>query len=149
MWTDEQWKIFKQKESLLIQSIHIHTKIKIGSVCSVEVSKDNSYIISGFWDKTIRIWNLKTNMQEGILCGHNGHINILVFSPDYSYIISGSYDNTIRIWSLKQKTELAIFRSHANYIISIAITSSNDLVVSASMDMTIRVWSLTPCIRKL
>ena len=78
------------------------------SVCSVVITSDRKYIISGGGDNNIRIWNLQYNKQEAVLQGHTDTIRSLVISSDNQYIISGSgswkkIDNTVRIWNLRSK----------------------------------------------
>ena len=44
-----------------------------GSIyCLLKLS--NGRVISGSWDKTLRIWNSKTGQCEHVLRGHQGNI---------------------------------------------------------------------------
>jgi WD40 repeat protein len=68
-------------------------------VNSVAYSPDGRHIISGSFDKTIRIWDAETGAAVGKpLEGHTDWVNSVAYSPDGRHIISGSYDKTIRIW---------------------------------------------------
>jgi WD40 repeat protein len=67
---------------------------------SVAYSPDGRYIISGSYDKTIRIWNAETGSSVGTpLEGTLTLVRSVAYSPDGRHIISGSYDKTIRIWN--------------------------------------------------
>ena len=71
------------------------------SVRSVAFSPDSKHIISGSYDRTIRIWNAQTGKAigvplQGVRQGHTGEIYSVAFSPDSKHIISGSY-GTIQI----------------------------------------------------
>lgn len=49
-------------------------------------------------DKTIKIWNLKSNKHK--ITGHGDSVSGLVFDPNKNQLISGSFDETIRIWEV-------------------------------------------------
>ena len=63
------------------------------------MSPDGKRIVSGSYDKTLRIWDANSGEQSGEpLTGHSGPVWSVAFSPDSSHIVSGSDDNTLRIW---------------------------------------------------
>ena len=66
---------------------------------SINYSIDNSLIVSASSDKSIRIWNVATRKQIGLLQGHTDWVYSANFSPDMKFIISGGKDTTVRIWS--------------------------------------------------
>ncbi|KAJ8580549.1 WD40 repeat-like protein [Rhizopogon salebrosus TDB-379] len=69
------------------------------SVWSVAISPDGARIVSGSFDKTIRVWDAETGKPLGpSLQGHTGEVYSVAFSPDGTCIVSGSCDGTIRIW---------------------------------------------------
>ena len=69
------------------------------SVLSVTFSSDGRNIVSGSWDKTIRVWNAQTGGQVGKpLQGHTSPVRSVAFSLDGRHIVSGSHDKTIRVW---------------------------------------------------
>jgi WD40 repeat protein len=62
-----------------------------GYVLSVAYSPDGRHIISGSYDKTIRIWNAETGSAVGKpLEGHTHPVWSVAYSPDGRHIISGS-----------------------------------------------------------
>ena len=111
-------------------------------VTCVIVTKDNKYIISGSDDRTIRIWNLLEQRQEGVLEGHFAEVLSVAVTSDNKYVISGSDDNTIRIWNLLERRQETILQGHVNFVNSVAVTSNNKYAVSGSGDKTIRIWNL-------
>lgn len=54
-----------------------------GGISSVTFNSDNSKIISGSWDKTVKIWDVKTGQCINTLVGHkNG-----AYSVAHNYLI--------------------------------------------------------------
>ena len=65
------------------------------AVLSVAISPD-----SGSYDKTIKIWNIKTGKELRTLTGHSNRVWQIAMSMDGQNIASGSNDATIKIWNL-------------------------------------------------
>ncbi|KAH7906796.1 quinon protein alcohol dehydrogenase-like superfamily [Hygrophoropsis aurantiaca] len=64
---------------------HLPTKVFKGhtdTVSSVAYFKDGKRIISGSWDKTIRIWNVESGKQEGRSLEHDFVVECISISPD-------------------------------------------------------------------
>ena len=52
-------------------------------VASVSLSPDGTRIVSGSFDKTVRVWNTGTGQDVGgPFKGHTDKVNTVVFSPD-------------------------------------------------------------------
>ena len=65
-------------------------------VVSVAFSPDGSKIVSGSFDKTIRVWDASTGVEMlPPLRGHDDSVQSVALSPDGSKIVSGSYDQMI------------------------------------------------------
>jgi WD40 repeat protein len=65
----------------------------------VAFSPDGERIVSGSWDKTVRVWDAVTGQPVGApLTGHTDWVTEVAFSPDGKCIVSGSADKTLRLW---------------------------------------------------
>ena len=58
----------------------------------------NGHIVSGSWDKSLRIWDSATGECITVLKGHTDGVRALAILPN-GHIVSGSRDKSLRIWS--------------------------------------------------
>ncbi|WP_139459020.1 NACHT domain-containing protein, partial [Bathymodiolus thermophilus thioautotrophic gill symbiont] len=72
------------------------------SINSVAISADNRFIVSAGNDKTVRLWDRKTQQPIGSpLQGHSGGVRSVAISADNRFIVSAGYDKTVRLWDRK------------------------------------------------
>lgn len=63
---------------------------------------NGKHIVSGLWDKTVRIWDAEMQvMVGGPLVGYTGDVSSVAFSPDGKYVVSGLHEETVRIWDIQ------------------------------------------------
>ena len=64
------------------------------------VQFDGNRIVSGSHDKTIKVWNVKTNSPWSVmtLAGHSGEVRCMHLEGNR--LVSGSTDLTIKVWDL-------------------------------------------------
>ncbi len=115
-----------------IKSLGIHK----GPVRSVAIN--NKFIISGSYDKTIKIWDINTGKEVETLKGHTDSVLSVAIKDDY--IVSGSSDKTIKIWDINTGKEVKTLRDHSSSVLSIAI--KDNYIVSGAGDGTIKVWNI-------
>ncbi|QRW13370.1 WD repeat-containing protein [Ceratobasidium sp. AG-Ba] len=108
----------------------------------VGYSPDGAYVVSGSWDNTVRIWDIRSGKQVGqSLDGHTSGVSSVGYSPDGAYIVSGSDDNTVRIWDARTGKQVGqSLDGHTSGVWSVGYSPDGAYIVSGSDDNTVRIW---------
>ena len=80
-----------------LRSFHGHNHF----VSSLALNSDNTKLVSGSWDKTIRLWDVPSVKSELLFKGHNKDVLCVAFSHDERLIFSGAMDNSLNYWNVK------------------------------------------------
>jgi WD40 repeat protein len=150
---------------------------KYASVCG----NRPSWLVSGSWDKTLRVWDLVDQGKcLGVLTGHSRPVQCLAILPRDSTseedsdsatwrIVSGSWDRSVRIWDLSSSPtsptlsyhSVAVLTGHSDYVLCVTVLTvpvsffacdpqaeardkqkKVSVLVSGSIDRTIRFWRM-------
>lgn len=143
----------------------------IWDISTLAYSPDGQTLVSGSFDETIQIWNLKTRKLIRSLPGHKDGVNAVVISPNGQTLVSAggsaqpTTDKTINVWNLQQpqlavpqtkiqrklqpkakrqnsNNPLLTLTGHAAGITSLALAPDGQVIASASYDKTIKLWNL-------
>ena len=123
-----------------------------GTVFSVAVTPDGQHVLSGSFDRAVRVWRADTWNAAAILSGHTHSVRAVVVSVNGQYAVSSGCDNVLRIWDTKSWTLRRVFTGHVGNIRKLAAGRStapgssdgSGFVVSASLDRLAYVWPLWP-----
>ncbi|MFM2314777.1 MAG: hypothetical protein RLZZ04_4053 [Cyanobacteriota bacterium] len=111
-------------------------------VSSVVLSADQTKVITGSWDNTIRVWNAQTSELEQTLVGHESLVNSIAISDDGTTLVSASDDTTLKVWNLQTGELIQTLKGHNDVVNSVALAPDGKTAISASDDETIRIWNL-------
>ena len=70
----------------------------ISSLCFTPGSTVSPQIISGGWDKKVKVWDLKTFSLKQTLVAPSNQVNVVAVSPDGSITASGDKDGVTHLW---------------------------------------------------
>lgn len=110
-------------------------------VCDAKFSADGTKIISGSWDKTIRIWDIKTKQQIiGKSLAHQLNVYDIAVNPNGQSIATCSWDDNVKIWDVSTLQELYKLTSHKSDVMAIAYSYDGNLLVSGDRDGKVILW---------
>lgn len=114
------------------------------SINSVAISFDNNYLVSGGFDRLIRVWNPENLNLINTLQGHRAEITSLTFRRNHPHLYSASIDKSIKRWSLEEEESMTYLESLFGH--EAAITSIDALrkerILSSGMDLSIRLFKI-------
>jgi WD40 repeat protein len=119
----------------------------------VAFSPDGTQALSGGWDHSIRLWDLKTGKQLRQLFGHTATVWSVAFSSDGHRALSASgtlfgsdnaapSDCTIRLWDVDSGNELRRLEGHTKAVRGAVFLPDGQHVLSGGEDRTLRLWDL-------
>jgi WD40 repeat protein len=128
------------------------------NVAAVAISADSRWVVTGSWDKTARLWDLRAQDPAAnpvVLRGHDLPVLAVAISADSRWVVTGSgmeHDdlfrslyNTARLWDLTATDPAAnpvVLRGHEYAVDAVAISPDNRWLVTGSKDSTARLWDL-------
>ncbi len=101
--------------SYLIQQ---HLRGHLSDVNAVDITTDNSKILTASSDHTVKLWSWKeeysenSNPKENYLIEapsfirHLGDVYTAAFSPNGTHVATGSKDNTLKIWNIDSPEQI-------------------------------------------
>ncbi|MCB1815031.1 MAG: hypothetical protein KDK04_25425, partial [Candidatus Competibacteraceae bacterium] len=93
-------------------------------------SSDGQKIITGSWDNSAHIWNLKTGDIIFTLKGHIDHVTSATFSPNDQYIATTG-DNTIRVWDVITGDLLLVIHNDSDKVWRVDFSPDSKRIVFA------------------
>jgi len=126
----------------------------IWTIEALDFSPDGNTLVSGSYDHTVKVWNLKNGKLIRTLDGHKDGVNDVLISPDGKLFFTAggtAEPNTtkvIKVWDMKTKKLLRTLKGHNLGVTSLAITPDGKTLISGSYDKTIRFWDPQKGIRK-
>jgi WD40 repeat protein len=130
LWSKPTWN--------LQQTIMAHSDW----VRCLSFTPDGAKLVSGSFDKTIKLWQLDTGKVLYTLGDRLKGVFALAVSPDGNFLASGSWDEKIELWNLETGTLVRNLSHHQASVRSLAITPDSRTLISGSFDRAIVLWSL-------
>ncbi|ORX92199.1 WD40 repeat-like protein [Basidiobolus meristosporus CBS 931.73] len=100
----------------------------------------NPVIVSGGWDKLVKVWDLSKCKIRTNHIGHTGYINTVTISPDGSLCATAGKDGVVMLWDLNDGKHL--YSLEAGDEVTSLVFSPNRYWLCAATSSCIKIWDL-------
>eukprot|EP00698_Gefionella_okellyi_P006668 TRINITY_DN16018_c0_g1_i1.p1 TRINITY_DN16018_c0_g1~~TRINITY_DN16018_c0_g1_i1.p1 ORF type:complete len:413 (+),score=88.30 TRINITY_DN16018_c0_g1_i1:81-1319(+) len=109
------------------------------AIYDLALSPDETLLVSGSKDKTVRLWDMRTHEQLHCADEFGHHILAVAFDPVTRLQWGGcSRDNSVRLFDVMSGQRVFEGVGHANHVLSMRVRDT--MVLSGGRDKTARLW---------
>ena len=119
----------------------VETQGHTAEIVSLNFNTTGTTIITGSFDHTVKVWDMRTGRCVNTLAGHHGEISSTQFNYEGTICISGSIDRQCKIWDVATGKCVETLRGHNDEILDVGFNSTGSKLVTASADGTARVFN--------
>ena len=105
------------------------------------VTPDGQHIISGSFDKLVKVWSVASKSLVSTCAGHTSFVFAVAAMPDGQRILSGARDKTVRVWLLDGTLENT-FELHTTTVRALVALPDNQHALSGSFDKTVKLFNV-------
>lgn len=121
-------------------------------------SRNGRYLLTGGYDRTIRIWEYPSGRLVHILAGRPSGFACGALSPDGKMLAVGDWCGEICLWDVafllsrpaggtasrmpRPTTPVAVLHGHTAQVNALEFTPDGKLLISGSQDKTLRSWDV-------
>ena len=115
-----------------------------GTPYEVVFTPDGQHVVTGCWDKTIRIWEADTGRQLRVL-DPIGYVVGVAVSPGGKTVSSCNLDDTVRLWDFESGRQIFSLPGHGrlggNRDHAVRFDADGRRFLSFGRDLYLRVWN--------
>lgn len=124
----------------ILQTLEGHKEL----VYSLSHSPDGKHLLSGSFDKSLKLWDLSTNKEARTYAGGSGHNDLVLttaINPDGRVLASGAKDNSIKLWDMPVSGALLDYQGSTAAVTTEAVTVDGSKLATGQVDGVIRLWN--------
>jgi len=110
-------------------------------VFAVTFSPDSKLLAAAGADRAIRIWEVETGKQRGMIEDHADWIFDLAFSPDGARLVSASRDKTSKVFDAVKNESIVTFPAHGQSVYTASFHPDGKRIFTGGEDKLIRIWN--------
>jgi len=112
-------------------------------ICGITYNDTTKLIASAHTDKTIRLWDLRSNDSALVLksfASHKEWVASVAWHPQVSnLLVSGSHDATVKLWDTRSNIPLHTLNSSDKIF---CVGWSSDKILSGGAECKVNVWAM-------
>lgn len=110
-----------------------------GEIMSVAFSADGKRLVSGSYDKSVKLWDATTGRESLTLVGHTAQVMTVAISADGKQVASGGYDKQAKVWDATSGKEVTSVAATDSYLTSVTFSPDGKRFASAGVTPA-KVW---------
>ena len=113
-------------------------------VTDLALTEQKTHLISSSWDRTMRLWDLRTSETQALFKSDGKEINTVCLSRDNRFIFSGGCENVMKLWNTKgKKSADSTSENHQDWVSRIRFSPSNkqSFFASVGWDGRLKIWN--------
>ncbi|MFH0902468.1 MAG: protein kinase [Pseudomonadota bacterium] len=107
---------------------------------SIAFSPDGGLLLTGGWDRQVRLWEVATGIEGPLIPPHSHMVFSVAFSPDGKQVACAGRGGIVRLWDIAIGAERGVLEGHTGAVFALAFNPDGSLLASGSSDGTIRLW---------
>lgn len=123
-----------------------HTKLRTlsvpGGVTTVVFTPDGRRLVTGGYDRQLRVWRIADGSIEHAWQAHGGTVWTIDVSPDGKWIVSGGEDALVKLWRVADGGAVATLAGHERNVWRVRFSPDGRRLGSGSFDATARIWDV-------
>ena len=111
------------------------------------IDRNEEYLFTGSYDKTIKIWNIKNGICLNTIRAHNSWVSSIKFDKQFNKLISSSWDTNIKLWNFNLfnhslYNDITFYNEPGNYIYCVESDLINDRIISGNEKKSIDIYNI-------
>ena len=102
-------------------------------VSNIAYSPDGTTLASGFYDGTVKIWDVASGNELRTLDGHTQYVTIVAYSPDGKILATTAYYEPTKLWDVASGQELRSIGVN-NGVRGMAFSPDGDILATTTWD---------------
>jgi WD40 repeat protein len=120
--------------------------MRAAETVAIGVLAGEDVIVSGGWDRTVRVWSADSISSDARLDGQTGWLDVVTSGrlAGEDVIVSGDRQNRVHVWQADGTPQCAPLQGHTTDLVAavaVGRLGDEDLIVSVGSCATVRVWS--------
>ncbi|WP_420642255.1 protein kinase domain-containing protein [Candidatus Leptofilum sp.] len=131
--------LFRAMQSSQLQRIFSgHT----GGINDVAFSSDGRLLATASQDTEIKLWDVGSGQEIGVLTEHGRAVNAVAFNPDSTILATAGDDGFIILWNTATQQLVAVLNGQEGAVTDLAFNPAGDRLLASYDSSALRLWDV-------